>query len=373
MEILKIKQSVPRAQTTSSSTETPEEKLLPKPQIQAPPSQELLSQPQTQALPSQELLSQPANYYQGIGWLLGTVSKTEENKLQITLSDGNTFGLTGNKKVLRALHSEIENNPSQPMWIGCYPQYRLQEQVLYFKAFYFSSERPEDVQPGIFILRGLWQFIPQNRRPVFSIHRNQLRSSEEKFRSQHLPLIWKEEQPFRFNKDSDERPLFYQIEARLISRLGCFGWVRSLAEPTKAPKKLKKSFDGKADGDKWSVKVSNERSQEEFKEIKMTEARAEITLKFNTIPEVRTLPKSRVEFYLLAPNGVVFTVNIKGKAWRKAEASMKEFPEWVAMVGGKLGNPTSNGFEIEGAGLQVFEKKPKEPKQTEENSEAIAS
>ncbi|MGK7876467.1 MAG: hypothetical protein AB4426_25190, partial [Xenococcaceae cyanobacterium] len=44
----------------------------------------------------------------------------------------------------------------------------------------------------------------------------------------------------------------------------------------------------------------------------------------------------------------------------------------VAMVGGKLGNPTSNGFEIESAGLQVFEKKPKEPKQTEEKEEAVS-
>ncbi|MGK7874979.1 MAG: hypothetical protein AB4426_17270 [Xenococcaceae cyanobacterium] len=42
------------------------------------------------------------------------------------------------------------------------------------------------------------------------------------------------------------------------------------------------------------------------------------------------------------------------------------------MVSGKLGAPTSNGFEVEEAGLQVFKEKPKEPKQTEENAEAIA-
>ncbi len=102
------------------------------------------------------------------------------------------------------------------------------------------------------------------------------------------------------------------------------------------------------------------------KEILMTEARAEITLKFNTIPEVRTLPKSRIEFDLVAPNGVVFTVNIKGKSWRKASENMQQFSNWVAAVGGKLGNPTPSGFEVADAGLQVFEKKAKQPKPTDE-------
>ena len=100
----------------------------------------------------------------------------------------------------------------------------------------------------------------------------------------------------------------------------------------------------------------------------MTEARAEIALKFSTIPQVRDIPNGRVEFDLTAPNGVVFTANIKRKTWKKSEASMRELEHWVASVGGKLGNPTSSGFELEGAGLQVYEKKPKPPKLTEEPS-----
>lgn len=100
----------------------------------------------------------------------------------------------------------------------------------------------------------------------------------------------------------------------------------------------------------------------------MTEARVDITLKFSDVPQVRELPQARVEFDLTAPNGVVFTVKIKGKSWRKAEASMQEYDNWVAAVGGKLGNPTKSGFEVDGAGLQVYEKKPKQPKPAEEAS-----
>ncbi len=93
----------------------------------------------------------------------------------------------------------------------------------------------------------------------------------------------------------------------------------------------------------------------------MTEARAEIALKFSTIPQVREIPNGRVEFNLTAPNGVVFTANIKRKTWKKSEAAMRELEHWVASVGGKLGKPTSSGFELTDAGLQVYEKKPKQP------------
>ena len=97
--------------------------------------------------------------------------------------------------------------------------------------------------------------------------------------------------------------------------------------------------------------------------MNVTEAKAEITLKFNIIPQINPLPQGRVEFHLKDASGLVFTVNIKGKSWRKAEAAMKNFPQWVAAVGGKLGAPTTNGFQLESAGLQVFEKKPKELKE----------
>ncbi len=64
-----------------------------------------------------EELQQPDRYYQAIGWLLGTVSKTEEGKLIITLFDGNSFGLTANKKVFWALAKQIESDPKTPLWI----------------------------------------------------------------------------------------------------------------------------------------------------------------------------------------------------------------------------------------------------------------
>ncbi|WP_263972579.1 hypothetical protein [Pseudanabaena yagii] len=40
-------------------------------------------------------------------------------------------------------------------------------------------------------------------------------------------------------------------------------------------------------------------------------------------------------------------------------------PMWVAAISDKLGAATPQGFILDDANIQVFEKKPKEPKQSE--------
>jgi hypothetical protein len=37
---------------------------------------------------------------------------------------------------------------------------------------------------------------------------------------------------------------------------------------------------------------------------------------------------------------------------------------WVAAIAGKMGEPTDRGFVLNEPSIQVFEKKPKEPKET---------
>lgn len=87
----------------------------------------------------------------------------------------------------------------------------------------------------------------------------------------------------------------------------------------------------------------------------MTQARAEITLKFNDLPNVRELPNKRVEFNLATNKGVPFTINIKSKSWRSALKKIEEMESWMGIVKGKLGEATPNGFRLEEAGLQIFE------------------
>ncbi len=97
----------------------------------------------------------------------------------------------------------------------------------------------------------------------------------------------------------------------------------------------------------------------------MTEARSEVTLKFNELPQALPAANKKVEIRLTDQNGVTFTALINAKSWRKAEADVAAFSDWGGAVSGKLGQHTDNGFEVVDAGIKVFEKKPKEPKEAE--------
>jgi hypothetical protein len=131
------------------------------------------------------------------------------------------------------------NHLEQIVWIKGYPQSK--GEGLSFKAVWMGTEQAEKGEPGIFVLRGVWQFIPQCRRPVFTIYRNELKDYENRPSNQHLPLIWADQPPYRFRKDSEEKPKFYQITARLIPQRACFGFVAQIADPQDiTPRRVKK-------------------------------------------------------------------------------------------------------------------------------------
>lgn len=96
------------------------------------------------------------------------------------------------------------------------------------------------------------------------------------------------------------------------------------------------------------------------------QVRSEVTIKFSgELPTATPAANKKVEVSLTDQNGVVFTALINAKSWRKAETNANEFADWAGAISGKLGQRTENGFEIIEAGIQLFEKKAKEPKPEE--------
>jgi len=91
----------------------------------------------------------------------------------------------------------------------------------------------------------------------------------------------------------------------------------------------------------------------------MTQARSEITLKFNELPSATPAANKKVGITLTDQNGIVFIALINAKSWRKAEADAAAFCDWGGAVSGKLGQRTADGFEVVEAGVRIFEKKPK--------------
>ena len=104
------------------------------------------------------------------------------------------------------------------------------------------------------------------------------------------------------------------------------------------------------------------------------EAKSEVIIKFTGgLPQANPAPNKKVEVNITDQNGVNFSVLLNAKSWRKAESNAQAFAGWVGAISGKLGQASDGGFTIEGAGIQLFEKKPKAPKEEKELQSAASN
>ncbi len=98
----------------------------------------------------------------------------------------------------------------------------------------------------------------------------------------------------------------------------------------------------------------------------------EITIKFNQKIELPPEPQ-KVTVKIQTENNLVVKAELKYKTLRKQVAKMEELEDWVGALSGKIKKISSKGvIELEGAGLQVFEKKKKEAAQSSEVNESAA-
>lgn len=89
--------------------------------------------------------------------------------------------------------------------------------------------------------------------------------------------------------------------------------------------------------------------------------RLELTIKISEIPTPRTVENGWQQFEVDC-EGTVFTITVKPKNWNKFATAAASYQMWVAAISGKLGNKTPKGFILLEPSIQIFEKKPKEPK-----------
>jgi hypothetical protein len=85
----------------------------------------------------------------------------------------------------------------------------------------------------------------------------------------------------------------------------------------------------------------------------------EITIKFTTRPDLPSQSK-KIMLQVTGENGVVVKAELNRKTLQKQIEKMDSFPDWVAVLSGKIAQVTSEGIvELESAGINVFEKKQK--------------
>ena len=104
MEILKVKKKLVSSSQTIAPTTSSE-------------SSEILSNPTTELAENSTDDKPEKYYYQGVGWLLGRLSKTEKGFPQITLLDGNSFGLKVTQGFLKIVKQQTLDGPETPLWL----------------------------------------------------------------------------------------------------------------------------------------------------------------------------------------------------------------------------------------------------------------
>jgi len=94
-----------------------------------------------------------------------------------------------------------------------------------------------------------------------------------------------------------------------------------------------------------------------------TPGKLELMIKINEFPaDVKTVENGWKQFEIDC-NGQIVTVTVKPKVFKKLEQAQADYPMWVAALAGLMGESTEKGFVLNEPNIQVFEKKPKEPKE----------
>ncbi len=90
----------------------------------------------------------------------------------------------------------------------------------------------------------------------------------------------------------------------------------------------------------------------------MIQGKLEVTIKINELPEAK-LVENGWERFEIDCDGRVISITVKPKVWKKLTDADANYPQWVAAIAGKMGEPTSDGFVLLEPNIQVFERKPK--------------
>ena len=94
----------------------------------------------------------------------------------------------------------------------------------------------------------------------------------------------------------------------------------------------------------------------------------ELTIKINEFPADATTVENGWKQFELDCDGQLVTVKVRPKMFKKLEQAHTDFPMWVAAIAGKMGERTETGFMLDQPNIQVFERKPKEPKEEQETA-----
>ena len=195
-----------------------------------------------------------SSIFQAVGVLKGTFKSEsvindqgKETRIFFFCTQGKTYRLRIKKDAFLAFKIQFKSHPSAEVYVIVYPFLMFiprKPPELRFELVSWQDNLYEGKEENEFILRGIWQFIPQYRRPLISVMRNwcekekrdDLLNKGDQFKPVHIPILWKDSPvpPYRFNPKAEQQPdrYFVELKCRFISKMDSFGVKELLSEPT---------------------------------------------------------------------------------------------------------------------------------------------
>ncbi|MDV3001370.1 MAG: hypothetical protein N5P05_002976 [Chroococcopsis gigantea SAG 12.99] len=340
---------------------------------------EIASGPAPEA--EQKTSDKPAepSYFQAIGTLLATVER-REGQTFIHLNDKEYRAYTPPAKY-RAFCQFMETHDGSPLYLRVYPKTfvapKVPLQLSGWIIIAWSKEQQPDQIANQFIIRGVWQFIPQHRSPVISVYRNRdAYDPMNKFKALHIPILMRREDclPFRFNPKAEEQAKRYFVDGvfRFDLARECFLWKGDSAPPSdrlpyyRKPVKAGETPPPPPPPPKGNKKKSE---QQEVKEVIMVNGRIpEISVKFTERPQIPESGK-KIILQVTGENGVTVRAELNRKTLAKQIEKMDEFESWVAALSGRVVGVNEGTLELEAAGVTVFERKPRDEEAEQTSAE----
>lgn len=262
-----------------------------------------------------------------------------------------------------------------------------------------KKEVPPSEKENEFVLKGVWQYVTQSQTPVMTIYRNyESHDPTEKYLATHLPIemVRTDCQAFEFDPNATKQAKRYFIQGlfEFDSLKDCFVWKEDLSVPTvqiphyrkpckfpalKAAEKTEKvtTEDSKQPSPSKKAlpepqqpveieKASPEQETETIN-IMLNGKTPELSIKFSQKPELPNEGKT-VNLQITGENGIVVRTAIARKTLAKQVEKMDSYEDWVAVLSGKMVAVNADGVvELEGAGINIFEKKVKEVEKVAES------
>jgi len=94
-----------------------------------------------------------------------------------------------------------------------------------------------------------------------------------------------------------------------------------------------------------------------------TPGKLEVNIKINALPTNMRIIKNGWHEFMIDASGQKVSMKVRPRTWKKLQDAADQWATWVGAISGKMGQRIKDGFVLLDVSVQVYEKKPKPPKE----------